>query len=159
MKLLFKQKMFSWFDSYDIFDENGNTAYTVRGQLSWGHCFKVFSATGQELGKVKQQVFTFLPKFDIYVGENLIGTIKKEFTFFKPRFTVDYKGWQVDGEFFEFDYTVRGNGGHAIATVSKQLFKFTDTYVIDVYSERDALEVLMLVLAIDAEKCSRDNGH
>ena len=24
MKLLFKQRFFSWFDSYDIFDENGN---------------------------------------------------------------------------------------------------------------------------------------
>ena len=24
MKLLFKQRMFSWFDSYDIYDEDGN---------------------------------------------------------------------------------------------------------------------------------------
>ena len=27
MKLLFKQRLFSWFDSYDIYDEAGNTAY------------------------------------------------------------------------------------------------------------------------------------
>ena len=25
MKLLFKQRLFSWFDSYDIYDEFGNT--------------------------------------------------------------------------------------------------------------------------------------
>ena len=25
MKLLFKQRFFSWFDSYNIFDENGET--------------------------------------------------------------------------------------------------------------------------------------
>lgn len=36
MKLLFKQRMFSWFDSYDIYDENENTVYVVKGQLSWG---------------------------------------------------------------------------------------------------------------------------
>ena len=37
MKLLFKQRFFSWFDSYDIYDENGDTVYTVEGQLAWGH--------------------------------------------------------------------------------------------------------------------------
>ena len=36
MKLLFKQRAFTWFDSYDIFDEAGNTVYTVQGRLSWG---------------------------------------------------------------------------------------------------------------------------
>ena len=32
MKLLFKQRLFSWFDSYDIYDEAGNTVYVVKGQ-------------------------------------------------------------------------------------------------------------------------------
>ena len=36
MKLLFKQRFFSWLDSYDIYYEDGSTAYTVKGQLSWG---------------------------------------------------------------------------------------------------------------------------
>ena len=29
MKLLFKQRLFSWFDSYDIYDEFGNTVYVA----------------------------------------------------------------------------------------------------------------------------------
>ena len=29
MKMLFKQKMFSWFDSYNIFDENNETIYSI----------------------------------------------------------------------------------------------------------------------------------
>lgn len=36
MKLLFKQRFFSWFDSYDIFDESGNVIFIAKGQLSWG---------------------------------------------------------------------------------------------------------------------------
>ena len=43
-----------------------------------------------------------------------------------------------------------------VADVSKQLFNWTDTYVIDVRNPEDALCALMLVLAIDAEKCSRN---
>ena len=42
MKLLFRQRAFSWFDSYDIYDENENTVYVVKGQLSWGHCLKIY---------------------------------------------------------------------------------------------------------------------
>ena len=37
MKLLFKQRMFSWFDSYDIYDEAGNSVYPEEGKMSWGH--------------------------------------------------------------------------------------------------------------------------
>ena len=50
MRLLFKQRMFSWFDSYDIYDENENTVYVVKGQFAWGHCLKIFDASGCEGG-------------------------------------------------------------------------------------------------------------
>ena len=63
MKLLFKQRFFSWLDSYDIFDETGDTLYTVKGQLSWGHCFRIFDAAGNDVGRVKQRILTFLPCF------------------------------------------------------------------------------------------------
>lgn len=33
MKLYFKQRFFSWFDSYDIYYEGGSVAYTVEGKL------------------------------------------------------------------------------------------------------------------------------
>ena len=63
MKLLFKQRFFSWLDSYDIYDEYENTVYTVKGQLSWGHCLKIFDPHDRELGTVKERVLAFLPKF------------------------------------------------------------------------------------------------
>ena len=36
MKLYFKQRFFSWFDSYDIYHEDGSVAYTVEGKLLLG---------------------------------------------------------------------------------------------------------------------------
>ena len=91
MKLLFKQRFFSWFDSYDVYDEYGERVFTVEGKLGW-------------------------------------------------------------------DYTVTGAHGECIATIEKELLHFTDTYSIDVADTDNALCVLMLVLAIDAEKCSSNNG-
>ena len=155
MKLLFKQRMFSWFDSYDIYDEQGNTVYVIKGQLSWGHCLKIFDACGNEVGTVKERIFTFLPKFEVYLGSNYLGCIQKELSFFKPRYDIDYNGWHIEGNLFEWDYTIQDGAGMPVAVISKQLFNWTDTYEIDVRLPQDALVSLMFVLAIDAEKCSR----
>lgn len=155
MKMLFKQRFFSWFDSYDIYDASRRTLYTVRGQLAWGHCLKIYDAAGREVGEVKERILTWLPKFEIYRGSQYVGCISREFTFFRPKYYIDCNGWQVEGDFWEWDYRIVNQSGRQIATVSKELFNWTDTYVIDVADPADALYALMLVLAIDAEKCSR----
>lgn len=155
MKLLFKQRFFSWFDSYDIYDESGATVFTVEGKMSWGHKLHILDANGNHIATVKQEVLTFMPRFELYYGEQLIGEIKREFTFFRPSYNIDFNGWHIDGNFFEWDYTISDSYGAMVAQISKELFNFTDTYVIDVADSSNALYALMVVLAIDAEKCSR----
>ena len=155
MKLLFKQRFFSWFDSYDIYDEAGNTMFVVKGELAWGHLLRIYDANGNEVGYIKEKILAWLPKFEMYIGGRYVGCINKEFTFFKPKFSIDYKGWIVDGDYFEWDYTILNSEGQRIAVIAKELLNFTDTYVIDINDPQDAVYVLMLVLAIDAEKCSR----
>lgn len=157
MKLLFKQRFFSWLDSYDIYDENGQTVYKVEGKLSFGHCLHIHNAYGQHVGTVQEKVLAFLPKFFLYEGENNVGEIQKLFTLFKPRFTVDCKGWGVDGDFWEWDYRIMDGSGRIVASIEKSLWKWTDTYVLDIARPEDALYVLMVVLAIDAAKCSQSN--
>ena len=157
MKLLFKQRMFSWFDSYDIYDEFDNTVFTVEGKLSWGHRLHILDRGGRHIGTVQQKVFTFTPKFELYEGEECMGTLEKElFTFFRPKYYIDFNGWQIEGNFMEWDYAIHDAHGIPVATVSKELFNWTDTYMIDVIDPNDALRALMVVLAIDAEKCSRN---
>ena len=77
MRLLFKQRFFSWFGSYDIFDEDGNTVYVVKGELSWGHRLQIYDVMGNPVGRVQERVLTFLPRFELYVGERLaINAVK-----------------------------------------------------------------------------------
>ncbi|MBR7147841.1 MAG: LURP-one-related family protein [Firmicutes bacterium] len=156
MKLLFKQRMFSWFCSYDVYDEAGNVVFVVKGELAWGHLLRIYDANNREIGYIKEKVLTWLPKFEMYLGENYVGSICKEFTFFQPKFDIDYNGWHVEGDWLEWDYNIVNAAGHDVATVSKEIWNWTDTYMIDVYDPADAVCALMLVLAIDAEKCSRN---
>ena len=156
MKMLFRQRFFSWLDSYDIYNEAGETLYTVEGQFSWGHCLHINDASGRHVATVQQELFTFLPCFELYIGEECVGTVQKEFSFFRPSFTVDCRGWNVEGDFFEWDYDICDEEGNTVASIAKELFNFTDTYTIDVRDPVDSLHALMVVLAIDAEKCSRN---
>lgn len=158
MKLLFKQRMFSWFDSYDVYNEESEVLYIVKGELAWGHLLRIYDENGNEVGMLKEKVLTFLPKFEIYMGNQCIGSIKKEFTLLKPRFNIDFNGWQIKGDWFEWDYQILDSNNRLVATVSKELWNWTDTYTIDVVNEKDAVYALMIVLAIDAEKCSRNNN-
>lgn len=156
MRLLFKQRFFSWFDSYDIFVESGAIIYSVEGKLSWGHCLHINDAKGNHIGTVKQVILAFPPKFEIYIGDNYRGCISKELSFFVPRYHIDCNGWEVEGNFMEWDYNIIDDSLQTVATVTKELFNFTDTYSINVLDANNALLVLMVVLAIDAEKCSRN---
>ncbi len=154
MRLLFKQRMFSWFDSYDIYREDGSTAYTVQGRLAWGHRLEISDAAGAPVGLVKQEVLAFLPRFALYAGDQYLGQIKKELSFFKPVYTLDCNGWTVEGDWLGWDYSVTDSLGQEVMRASKELLHWTDVYTIDVPDPRNALMALMIVLAIDAANCS-----
>lgn len=157
MRMLFKQRFFSWFDSYDIYGSDGSKLFTVEGKLAWGHCLHILSPAGEHIGTVRERVLTFLPRFELYEGERRVGEIKKEFTLLRPRFTIVGSDWSVEGRIMEWDYTIQSASRGTVATITKELFHWTDTYVIDVADAGDALRALMVVLAIDAEKCSRND--
>lgn len=158
MKLLFKQRLFSWLDSYDIFYEDGSAAFTVEGRLSWGHKLVISDGSGRELGMVKEEALAFLPRFSIYLEGQETGCIRKEFSLFRPVFHLDCLGWRIEGDLLQWDYIITDAAGAEVAHIGKQLLQWTDTYVLDIREERNALYVLMIVLAIDAAKCSSGNG-
>ena len=155
MELMIRQR-FSLTDSYHVFDPQGNIRYDVEDELfSWGHQMHVYDhRTGREIGSVHQKFFTFTPEFEIVIGGVLKGTIRKEFTFFVPRYQVDYLGWDIEGDLLGWDYRVT-HGNREVISISKELFRFTDTYRIRFADPADEIPGLMLVIAIDAVNYSK----
>lgn len=155
MRLIFKQRIFSWLDSYDIFDEYGNVVYTVEGKISFGRRLHINDAAGNHIATLKRRVIALLPTFEMYLGEKYVGAIRKELTLLRPAFYIDCNGWQIDGNFFEWDYEIKDDGV-TVATLQKKIMNWADTYVLDVGEAYDAVTVLMVALAIDAEKDDRN---
>ena len=156
MKLLFKQRFSFGFDKYDILNENEEVVFTVKGRFSFGRKLEIYDRGGNLVGTLIGKVFTFLPTFEMYIGDRFAGVIQKELTFMRPRFIVDYNGWSVEGDFLEWDYRIVEGTGRTVASIEKT-FAWMDTYMIDVYDDADALAVLMIIIAIDAEKDNRNH--
>lgn len=157
MQLLIKQKVFSFTDTYDVYDSAGNPRYYVKAEFfTIGHRIHVYDMSGNELGVIKQKVLTFMPSFEIEISGKYYGRVVKRFTMFKPKYDVDYNGWRIEGNFMGWDYDVY-DGSHAVMHISKELFRWGDTYVIDIMNHEEELMGLMLVIAIDAANCSDGN--
>ena len=87
MKLLIKQRVFSWTDSYDVYDEQENPKYFVKAEfLALGHQIHVYDESGREVGAVRQKWPALLPSFDVEAGGRELGRIEKQFSFFTPRY-------------------------------------------------------------------------
>jgi uncharacterized protein YxjI len=157
MELYIKQRVFAWGDTYDVYDETGEPRYYVKAEIfAFGHQIHVFDKrSGQEIGSIHQHLFSFMPTFDIVINGNVMGTVKREFTFFTPRYLVDYRGWDVEGDYMGWDYRVM-HGNMEIMSISKELWTWGDAYTLRCTDPANEIPGLLLVLAIDAVNCSND---
>ena len=158
MQLLIKQRIFAWGDTYDVYDEAQQPRYFVKGKVfSLGHQIHVFDKqTGTEVGAIRQKLLTFLPKFEIVINGSVVGTVRREFTFLKPKYHVDFRDWEVDGDFMGWNYTAH-RGDYEVLRVSKKVWSWSDTYAIEYTNPADEIPALLLVLAIDAVNCDNNN--
>lgn len=155
MQLLIKQRVLSWTDTYDIYDETGTARYFVKASfLALGHRLHVYDRNGNELGVVKERLMTLLPMFAVEIGGRDVGTVEKRFTLFRPKYDVNYMNWRAEGDFLGWEYSVY-EACCEVVHVTKRLLSWGDTYVIDIARPEDELPALMLVLAIDAANCTK----
>lgn len=151
MKYLVRQKIFSFSDKFTVNDENGRPHYQVVGKLlTLGNKLNLYDMEGNHKIYIEQKLFRFLPEYIIYKGENILARVKKEFTFFKPRFHIEsqYGDFTLDGDIFAHNFNIIKNG-RVVAWISKKWISFSDTYSVDIDDNEDQAFILALVIVID----------
>lgn len=161
MKLRIKQRIFSWGDSYLVYDEIGEAKYEVRSALlSLGHQIHIYTCrpyeTRQEVGCIRQKLLALMPTFEIEIDGKTVGTIRRKFTLLRQNYEVDYCGWDIEGNFLGWDYKVM-QGDMEIMSISKEYLALSDTYTLTFRNPEHEIPGLMLVLAIDAANCSHND--
>lgn len=158
MKLYLKEKILSVLDSFNVYDEHDDIYFKVKGKVALTHKLAIYDARGKEVGMVKEKIIDILPTFNLYKDGKKVGECKKKLTIIRPKFDIDFNDWEIKGNWLEWDYSICDKKGREVAVISKKILRLMDTYVIDVKDKEDALDALMVVLAIDAEKCRRDRN-
>lgn len=157
MQLKIKQRFMSFGDTYDIFNEMGDPKYYVEQKmLALGKQIYVYSkGSGEEVGAIKEKLLTILPTFKAFIHNREVGEVKREISLISRRYSVDFQGWDVEGDLLGLDYTVR-QGDRVVMRVSRELFEYTDTYVLDFANPADEIPALLLALTIDAVNSKND---
>lgn len=156
-QLLIKQKVFSWTDTYDVYDALGRPKYFVKADLfTLGHRIRVYDkATGHEIGLIQEKLFRILKEFEISINGVPQGIIKKEWSIFRPKYNIDFRGWRLEGDFMQWNYSIYEQS-RCVVHISKKLFNWGDTYVLDIENDMYEIPALMIAIAMDAAQCSEE---
>ena len=158
MKLYIKQKVFSWGDKFTVKDSNGEDRYYVEGEIfSWGKKLHVYDMRGNEVAFIKQELFTLLPRYSVFIGDDQVAEIVKEFSLFFPRYSIEGLGWEIEGQFMAHDYEIT-QGGHPIVTIRKEWMTWGDTYELDIAEQNDEIIALAVVLTIDCVMAAQSSA-
>ena len=155
MKLYIEQKFFSIWGRYSVFHEDGSVAYRVQGYPALGKKMVIRDKDNREVGKLKQELMHLLPTFQIWRNDWKVGYVSCKISLFRPRLVMNYKKWNVLGDIWNWNYSVKDKRGNAIAEVRQKIWHITQHYEISCDQKEDALDVLMLALAISALKTAQ----
>ena len=150
MKLYIKQQVFTLGEKFYVKDENGNDVFYIQGSfLKIPKHFKIFDMQGNQLVLIERQLFRILPRYDIQIDGH-IHTLKKDFTFFRRRYYIDTKDWEIQGDFLSHEYEIN-HGRQTIMNITKHWFTWGDSYEIYIPNKEDILLSLATIIAIDAD--------
>lgn len=158
MKLYIKQRVFSFIDSYDVYDENANPIFRVKSEfLSFPKQIRVFDLCNNELFRIQKNFTLFLSSYCIYQNDILYADIQQQFKLFSGKVTVEssYGHFEIDGSIFDYDYTIKMDT-RILGTVHKVWFSLGDSYELYVDDNTDAAFFTSLVVAID--NCFHDGN-
>lgn len=147
-----KEKFWSLGNSFNITDEAGNEKFVVKGEaFSWGDQLSFQDTSGKELAHISQKLLTMTPKYEIVRDGKHFAEVVKEFSWLNEQFSLDLPGpndYSIEGAFWTHDYTFSRKSG-VVATVSKDLWGWTDCYGVQIVDGEDDVAILCACIVID----------
>lgn len=154
-QLYIKQKVFSLSGKFTVKGQQENDVYYVEGSfMQIPKTFSIMNTTRDEVALITKKVFSFLPKFFVEVNGREVLTIKKEFSLFKARYTIDAAGIEVHGTWWDMDFDILQQG-EIIGKVSKEWFTWGDSYKVEILDEEMEAIIIAIVIAIDCVKADQ----
>lgn len=151
MKYYIKQKVFSFKDKFNITDENESLKYQVKGKMiSITNKLQMLDANEGVVYTSKRRLFRIFAKYVISEHDGgEVAVIKRKFGF-RPKFNLSVLGEEltVDGSLFQHSFGIY-NKGEMVASISKKIISWGDTYEIEIFEEEKTQLYLFVVIILD----------
>ncbi|MBZ4668397.1 MAG: hypothetical protein JG775_1549 [Defluviitaleaceae bacterium] len=159
MRYQINQKILSFGDNFTIKDEYGSDQFYVKGKVfALGDKLTIYDVNGVERVYIEQKLLKLMPEYSVYLNGQYAAKVKKEFTFFRPRFHIEstFGQYSIEGDFFGYDFRILKQG-RVVASVSKKFFSFRDSYGVEIADDENQALILAFVIIID--QVIHDNNH
>lgn len=149
-----KQKVFALRDEYHVYDEQQNIVYQAKGKFISLNSHKDIFRAGEStpLYTIRQKILTFVPTYFLYDsnGKQVAKLAQQLLAFFGVKFNllINGKPYQLDGDFFGFNYSIKDEQG-IVVQIRKKLLAWGDTYEIGIDDDFDETLAVSVVLMID----------
>ena len=154
-----RERIFSMSDTFDITDDYGNPVYQVRARIfTWGKTLDLFDMSGQQVMEIHQRMLTFMPEYEMKVDGQVVGHVKKHFSFLTPSYEIDGPDgmYTMQGDWLGLNYTI-SDGVTTLASVSREFALMAQTYGVDVAPGADAPLMLAIAIVMEEVTQSRDS--
>jgi uncharacterized protein YxjI len=147
-----KQKVWSLKSSYEIRDDIGNLLYIVKakGFHMWKKLF--FSdIDGKDIFFISQKPWSFPPKFEILEQGITVAEVHKRMAFLQHKidfFIGENTDVEITGNVWRREFSFERNGQN-IASVSKKMWSWGDTYGMRILEGEDHDLLLASAIVID----------
>lgn len=138
---------------------SGKDKYLIVGK--WGRArdaLSLYAMNGDRLVEAKQTMLSIFPKFDFYVNDQKLGSVKKIPGFHglkQPYYLFSHLNWFISGDFVEQQYVVRHHT-EVVMHVEKHYSFQGDFYILDIEKEEYAPICCLLAVIIDHYSSEKD---
>lgn len=159
MKLIIKEKHFSFQDTLNVRDEKDHQLYKVKSKLvSLGNKIIIQDVNHEEAASIEENKVGFTPKYTIYQNGEKVAVVKKDKNLIGSDYTIEKLNWKITGNVEKEDFHIR-KGLSTFASFKKKCISIGDAFVLDVNDEKDALTSLAIVAAVKSlqEDCEEED--
>ena len=152
MKLYFKKKTIAVNDQIPcLVDQDGNLVYDWKISVMLAKKIRVFDAEKNEVAEIKQVLKSLMPKYQIFIGGEMVLEIKKEFHPILPKYTLSGQGWEMENKPLIYEYGVK-QGDRQIMSAGRSedaLEWQAHAFEVEIFETKDQLLAAAVAIAIN----------
>lgn len=155
MKFHIKERAWTIREEFIVRDQGGQPVFKVKGKFFHiGDNLRILDVESHdEVAHIKQKVLALTPHYEIYQnGAHWASLHEKLLHLFGERFKIKLENGEVlhiDGNIWNWDFTVSNERGDLLAEISKRISLFRDSYAVDIAQGVDVPLMIALAIAIE----------